>query len=44
VLGTMSTCGLLASMIIEARTDSAIFLNYVEQLLYHKLRPVDLVI
>lgn len=44
VLGAMSLRGMIATMTIEAATDTEIFLAYVEQVLCPALRPGDVVV
>lgn len=44
ILGAMSLRGMIATMTIEAATDTEIFLAYVEQVLCPALRPGDVVV
>jgi len=44
ILGAMSTCGMIATMTIEAATDADIFLAYLDQVLCPKLKPGDVVV
>jgi len=44
ILGAMSLNGMIATMTIEAATDTNIFLAYIEQVLLPKLKPGDVVV
>ena len=44
ILGAMSLRGMIATMTIEAATDTEIFLAYVEQVLCPALKPGDVVV
>ena len=44
ILGAMSTCGMVATMTIEAATDAEIFLAYLDRVLCPKLKPGDVVV
>jgi transposase len=43
-LGTMSPCGMIATMTIEEATDTDIFLAYLDHVLCPQLRPGDVVV
>ena len=44
LLGAMSVDGLVATMTVEAPTDSEVFLAYLEQVLCPRLKPGDVVV
>jgi transposase len=44
ILGAMSLRGMIATMTVEAATDTEIFLAYLDQVLCPKLQPGDLVV
>jgi transposase len=44
ILGAISTCGMIATMTVEAATDREIFLAYLDEVLCPKLRPGDVVV
>jgi transposase len=44
ILGAMGLCGMVASMTVEAATDTDVFLAYLDEVLCPQLRPGDVVV